>query len=185
MKPSSRADTFKIGYRLWVLWLIVLFDILAVTTCLFFPIAALIQAYWTETGQNSDMSLRLITFLLCFGAFFACNLYTVLTEAFRGNYAIKIDRQGIHLWRATTVPILWQDIHSVEVYDLMPDSRYIILNLKQKVPNFYSPYTVINLHRYMTKRRFSKKMKMFLDGVACDNETLRRQISSYGDKLNR
>lgn len=179
MNSPTNTQKFSVGYRKWALWLMIIFYLIwlmPITWSIFYLLS---PEGLSHPSLNQNLNRNISLGLAAFSMLFAGNIYTIVAELRRSGNAVKIDHLGIHLWRATSQPIPWSDIEDIEIFDMNRGSRFILIKLKSKVREYPSPYSFINIGRYLSLRNFTGRLKMFLDGVACDNEELRQMIDHY------
>lgn len=163
----------SVGYKKWVLWLLVLFDI-----CLI-PILAILPFVDVE---GMTFIWRVIYALPVI--YIAGHLTIVLGEIFRSGVAVSIGREGILLHRVSDQIILWDKIKSVTVhsYEFVDPRRYIEIKCTAKATDFRSPYPLINLHRFLTLGHLRNTVTMDLGGVDAKDIEIRRAIHAARKK---
>ena len=174
------------GYKRWALWLALLSGIALVPFLFLFMLFAFSGVSETTDAQDTLSWLLFSLITLMMFIYTVAGIYLTARELARSGFALKIDRTGLHVWSSTKDPIPWSDIKRIQVDDMFLDSgRSIEISLKKKIVDYASPYSFINLHRRLTLGTLRSGLTIGLTGVACDNKTLRRHISSYTDKLER
>jgi len=174
------------GYKRWALLLTISLEILLAPFLLLFTVFAFKGV--SEQVETDDIFswLLLSSIVLFLLTYTIADLYLTWKELRRSDFAIKINRSGIHVWRSTINPIPWSDVVGIEVNNMFLDSgRSIEISLKKEIVAYPSPYSLVNVHRYLAFGRVRRNLTINLTGVACDNRALRSRIGDYTNKLDR
>lgn len=180
--PATNTQKFTVGYRKWVLWLIISFDvavILGVAIAAMLPITRI-----AEQNPSPDMwgQIGLLVFFVGLGLFMLAHLSVMISEIRRDGNVIEISAAGLYLWRVTQGPIPWCDITGIQVFDLGSQSRRICVDVKNKKRYDNSPYASIRLLRLIDLNFLTDDITMFFDGTACSNAVLREQIDFFWEQ---